>query len=153
MLESVLWFLHVGPRSSGLETGFTLHGTPHWPHALTSVAENVASRCREGRMGLALSGPPSGSAVGETESGPQLIIEIIAVCVLSQKAEERTGCGHCKPGIPNQVWETNPKHEPIRGSRRPERVHCCGRARRAGPGVLSDWKCHPVTPARRTGSS
>lgn len=111
-------------RSSGLETGFTLDGTPywppHWPRALASVAENVAGRCREGRMGLALSGPPSGSAVGETESRPQLIIKIAAVCVLNQKAEERTGCGHCKPGIPNQAWETSPKQEPIRGSRRPE---------------------------------
>lgn len=111
-------------RSSGLETGFTLNGTPHWPphwpRALASVAENMAGRCREGRMGLALSGPPSGSAVGETESRPQLIIKIAAVCVLNQKAEERTGCGHCKPGIPNQAWETSPKQEPIRGSRRPE---------------------------------
>lgn len=32
------------------------------------------------------------------------------------------------------------------------RVHCCGRGS-AGPGVLSDWKCHPITPALRRGSS
>lgn len=140
---SFMWGPGNQIRSSGLETGFTLHGTPHWPHALTSVAENVAGRRREGRMGLALRCPPSGSAVGETESRPQLIIEIAAVCVLSQKAEERTGCGHCKPGIPNQVWKPNPKHEPIRGSRRPEMQGSLiwqgeRRTRRA-----SDWKCHP----------
>lgn len=34
------------------------------------------------------------------------------ICMLGQKGyETRRGHGHCKPGIPNQVEETNLKHE------------------------------------------
>lgn len=95
------------------ENTFPLHQPPHWPHALTSIREcGCESKRRKDGSGSEWS-PALGvrweKAV--TEQSPAHH-RISAVCVLSLTDEERTGHGHCKPGILNQVWETNSKREP-----------------------------------------